>query len=115
TGRTRTPGRCCGTCSARWATSRSRSRTSESTGLLGGCRAPAAGAAARASTGAGQDRQPAQLDSRYPWPQMAIRFARRMEQLGTEGAFEVLARARRLEAAGRHVVHLEIGEPDFAT
>jgi aspartate aminotransferase len=46
---------------------------------------------------------------------MAIRFARRMERLGTEGAFEVLARARRLEAAGRHVVHLEIGEPDFAT
>ena len=46
---------------------------------------------------------------------MGIRFAQRMERLGTEGAFEVLARARRLEAAGRHVVHLEIGEPDFAT
>jgi aspartate aminotransferase len=46
---------------------------------------------------------------------MGIRFAERMERLGTEGAFEVLARARRLEAAGRHVVHLEIGEPDFAT
>jgi aspartate aminotransferase len=44
-----------------------------------------------------------------------MRFAERMERLGTEGAFEVLARARRLEAAGRHVVHLEIGEPDFAT
>jgi aspartate aminotransferase len=46
---------------------------------------------------------------------MGIRFADRMERLGTEGAFEVLARARRLEASGRHVVHLEIGEPDFAT
>ena len=44
-----------------------------------------------------------------------IRFADRMSRLGTEGAFEVLARARQLEAQGRHVVHLEIGEPDFAT
>ena len=46
---------------------------------------------------------------------MGIRFADRMERLGTEGAFEVLARARRLEAEGKHIVHLEIGEPDFAT
>jgi aspartate aminotransferase len=46
---------------------------------------------------------------------MSIRFAERMDRLGTEGAFEVLARARRLEAAGRHIVHLEIGEPDFST
>ncbi|HZU18459.1 MAG TPA: pyridoxal phosphate-dependent aminotransferase [Candidatus Dormibacteraeota bacterium] len=46
---------------------------------------------------------------------MATRFARRMDRLGTEGAFEVLARARQLEAEGRHVVHMEIGEPDFAT
>ena len=46
---------------------------------------------------------------------MGIRFAERMERLGTEGAFEVLARARRLEAEGTHIVHLEIGEPDFAT
>jgi aspartate/methionine/tyrosine aminotransferase len=44
-----------------------------------------------------------------------IRFADRMGRLGTEGAFEVLARARQLEAQGKHVVHLEIGEPDFAT
>ena len=36
-------------------------------------------------------------------------------RLGTEGAFAVLARARDLERAGRDVVHLEIGEPDFAT
>ncbi|MGH2404490.1 MAG: pyridoxal phosphate-dependent aminotransferase [bacterium] len=46
---------------------------------------------------------------------MNLEFARRMSALGTETAFEVLAKARRLEAAGRHIVHLEIGEPDFAT
>ena len=45
----------------------------------------------------------------------AIRFAERMSRLGTEGAFEVLAKARRLEAQGKRIVHLEIGEPDFAT
>ncbi|MGC1406902.1 MAG: aminotransferase class I/II-fold pyridoxal phosphate-dependent enzyme, partial [Candidatus Dormiibacterota bacterium] len=44
-----------------------------------------------------------------------MRFASRMQRLGTESAFEVLAHARRLEAAGHSVVHLEIGEPDFAT
>ena len=38
-----------------------------------------------------------------------------METLGTETAFEVLARARVLESQGKEVVHLEIGEPDFDT
>ena len=38
-----------------------------------------------------------------------------MSRLGTETAFEVLAKARALEAQGRDVVHLEIGEPDFDT
>jgi aspartate/methionine/tyrosine aminotransferase len=38
-----------------------------------------------------------------------------MARLGTETAFEVLVRARELEATGRHVIHLEIGEPDFDT
>ncbi|MGH2397667.1 MAG: aminotransferase class I/II-fold pyridoxal phosphate-dependent enzyme, partial [bacterium] len=38
-----------------------------------------------------------------------------MSELGTETAFEVLARARELERAGKSVVHLEIGEPDFDT
>lgn len=38
-----------------------------------------------------------------------------METLGTETAFEVLARARALESQGKEVVHLEIGEPDFDT
>ena len=43
------------------------------------------------------------------------RLARRMSRLGTESAFDVLVRARALEAQGRDVVHLEIGEPDFDT
>jgi len=46
---------------------------------------------------------------------VTIKFAERMSRLGTESAFEVLAKARRLEAEGKHIVHLEIGEPDFAT
>jgi aspartate/methionine/tyrosine aminotransferase len=41
--------------------------------------------------------------------------ARRMDRLGTETAFEVLARAKALEAQGRAVLHFEIGEPDFDT
>ena len=42
-------------------------------------------------------------------------IATRMSRLGTESAFEVLARARALERAGREIIHLEIGEPDFDT
>jgi len=42
-------------------------------------------------------------------------LAKRMSRLGTETAFEVLARAKAMEAKGRDVVHLEIGEPDFDT
>lgn len=38
-----------------------------------------------------------------------------MSRIGTESAFEVLARARALEKQGRNVIHLEIGEPDFPT
>src|SRR5437879_13826863 len=41
--------------------------------------------------------------------------ATRLDTLGTEQAYAVLAAARRLEAAGSPVVHLEIGEPDMAT
>ena len=44
-----------------------------------------------------------------------MKLATRMSRLGTETAFEVLAKARALEAQGREVVHLEIGEPDFDT
>lgn len=38
-----------------------------------------------------------------------------MSRLGTESAFEVLARAKALEATGREIIHLQIGEPDFET
>ncbi len=41
--------------------------------------------------------------------------AARMNDLGTETAFEVLAKARALEAQGKDIIHLEIGEPDFDT
>jgi len=42
-------------------------------------------------------------------------FAERMKTLGTETAFEVLAKAKALEKQGKEIVHLEIGEPDFDT
>jgi len=44
-----------------------------------------------------------------------VKLADRMERIGTETAFEAAARARALEATGRDVIHLEIGEPDFDT
>lgn len=44
-----------------------------------------------------------------------MQFAKRMERLGTETAFEVLSRAKALEAQGKKIIHLEIGEPDFDT
>ena len=44
-----------------------------------------------------------------------LRIQSQVLQLGTESAFTVLARARQLEATGREVLHLELGEPDFPT
>ena len=44
-----------------------------------------------------------------------MKLSERLARLGTETAFEVLVRARALEAQGRNIVHLEIGEPDFDT
>jgi aspartate aminotransferase len=44
-----------------------------------------------------------------------MQLARRMSRLGSEGAFDVLMRARALEAQGHKVIHMEIGEPDFDT
>jgi aspartate aminotransferase len=52
----------------------------------------------------------APAEQRFP-----LRLAERMQRLGTETAFEVMVRARALEATGRDIVHLEIGEPDFDT
>src|SRR5215475_633277 len=46
---------------------------------------------------------------------MTVRLAEAISRLGTESAFEVLAKARALEATGRKIIHLEIGEPDFPT
>ncbi|MGE5617817.1 MAG: pyridoxal phosphate-dependent aminotransferase [Sphingomonadaceae bacterium] len=44
-----------------------------------------------------------------------MKIAAKMNRLGMETAFDVLAQARALEAQGKHVIHLEIGEPDFDT
>ena len=44
-----------------------------------------------------------------------MKLANRMGLIGTETAFEAAARARALEATGRDVIHLELGEPDFDT
>src|SRR2546427_7081428 len=44
-----------------------------------------------------------------------MQLIEKMSRIGTESAFEVLARARALEKQGRNVIHLEIGEPDFPT
>jgi aspartate aminotransferase len=44
-----------------------------------------------------------------------VRVAQRMSNIGTETAFEVSARARALQAQGRDIIHLQIGEPDFDT
>jgi aspartate/methionine/tyrosine aminotransferase len=44
-----------------------------------------------------------------------VKLAERARDIGTETAFEAAVRARALEAEGRHIIHLEIGEPDFDT
>src|SRR6202167_5566198 len=44
-----------------------------------------------------------------------MKLAERMNRIGVETAFEVLVRARALEAQGRDIIHLEIGELDFDT
>ena len=46
---------------------------------------------------------------------LPVKLASRMARIGTETAFEAAARARALEAQGRSIIHLEIGEPDFDT
>jgi aspartate aminotransferase len=48
-------------------------------------------------------------------PAIQIPLASRIDRLRTESAFDVLARARALEQNGQHILHLEIGEPDFPT
>jgi len=46
---------------------------------------------------------------------MKIKYSDGIYRLGTETAFEVLAKAKQLEAEGRNIIHLQIGEPDFTT
>jgi len=44
-----------------------------------------------------------------------MKLVKKMERIGTESAFEVLAKAQALEKQGKHIIHLEIGSPDFPT
>ncbi len=44
-----------------------------------------------------------------------MQLVKKMAQIGVESAFEVMVKARALEATGKSVIHLEIGEPDFPT
>ena len=44
-----------------------------------------------------------------------MKFATRTRHLKPEGAYQVLARANQLEAAGKEIIHLEIGQPDYPT
>ncbi|MYA80914.1 MAG: pyridoxal phosphate-dependent aminotransferase, partial [Acidobacteriia bacterium] len=44
-----------------------------------------------------------------------MRLSSRMEGVRGEGAFDVLVKARALEAKGHSIIHMEIGEPDFPT
>ena len=44
-----------------------------------------------------------------------LKFAESLSRLGTESAFEVLARAGKLAAEGRDIINLGIGQPDFRT
>jgi aspartate/methionine/tyrosine aminotransferase len=55
------------------------------------------------------------LTSTVLFSSYSMHIAERIGRLGTETSFVVLARARELEAQGRDIVHLEIGEPDFDT
>src|SRR5438552_1256614 len=109
------PTRSCSTARAGRSTSPSPTAvTSRSKPAIGSCfrltrdiRRSSAPRAARASKGSCQGPRLDALPMRPLTP--------RMSRLGTETAFEVLAKARALEAKGRDIVHLEIGEPDFDT
>jgi len=44
-----------------------------------------------------------------------MKFAKNLERLGTESAFAILAEAKKLEAQGKEMIHLGLGQPDFKT
>ena len=46
---------------------------------------------------------------------MSIRLAKSLDKLGTEAAFKILAEAKKLEAQGKSMIHLGLGQPDFKT
>jgi aspartate/methionine/tyrosine aminotransferase len=61
------------------------------------------------------DDQTSLAAGRNQWHNLAMKIAQRMSRLGTETAFEVLARANALAAEGRDIINLGIGQPDFPT
>src|SRR3990172_1421739 len=77
-------------------------------------RVPAASGAGRGPRGGEGGRGPEEVRSEGG-VRVEVGLAGRMGLLGTETAFEVLARAKALERQGGHIVHLEVGEPDFDT
>src|SRR5918992_665269 len=104
---------------ARAAAGGSRSRAGTATATSTGTGSAASSASRQASSRSRGNRSPGRW-TRTSWSRMGLpypvmKLADRMRLLGTESAFEVLARARALEAAGVDVVHLEIGEPDADT
>ena len=44
-----------------------------------------------------------------------MKLAKNLERLGTESAFKILGEAKKLESAGKEIIHLGIGQPDFKT
>ena len=46
---------------------------------------------------------------------MELDLAKSLDRLGTESAFKILAEAKKLEAQGKHMIHLSLGQPDFKT
>ena len=46
---------------------------------------------------------------------MSIKLAKSLDRLGTEAAFKILAEAKKLEAQGKSMIHLGLGQPDFKT
>ena len=114
------------TSSSRWSRSRSTSRAAPGparsprrgrrSGSRDRTRDPGSCRGRRDRTRAARDRalRHARVARRASYDRR-MRLADRMPTIGTETAFEAAARARALEATGRSVIHLEIGEPDFDT
>src|SRR5688572_33478963 len=81
--------------------------------LTGGSRVPATGCSLP-TISYRLSKRPA-TDYQLPAREFPMKLAERMTRIGIESAFEVLMRARALEAQGKKIIHLEIGQPDFPT